>query len=156
MEKVISHGGVLTIVWALLSILLTGCSLFIGNSFSKSIYSSWKEFYHDGEKYLISPHGSNEFFLRDYDTFLWGDVDNPRCLAIGRLFFKYKGFPYFSVYRKGHDSLFDVRRNFENSYMEDGYKVLLKIHYAEYRKAFITVTNPKGKSKIFEMLLEGK
>lgn len=156
MKKVIKVGTVLTIVWAFLCILLTGCALMVGTGGGKSIYSSWKELYHDGEKYLISPDRHDEFFLRNYDTFLWGTVENPRCLAVGCLFLRYKGFPYFSVYRKGNDTMLDVRKVQEKSFVEDGYKILLQIRYADCQKAFVTVTNPKGKSKIFEMLLKDK
>lgn len=159
MGKVIGYGTVLTIVWAFLCVLLTGCSLFvgaIGGGFNRPLYSSWETLYHDGEKYLISPHGPNEYFLKDYDVFLWGGLDHPRGLSVGSLFFRYKGFPYFSVYRKGVDSLFDVRKETEKTYIENEYRILLKIHYEKTKKAFVTVTNPRGKSKIFEMLLDGR
>lgn len=145
-------------VFGAVSCLFSGCSLVTcaaggGFNFSSSPYSSWESFKHDGEKFLISPHGKNEYYIRKYDCFLWGSVDRPVKMMIGSFFLQYKGFPYFSIYHKGETQLLDVRENPERHFDADGYGVRVQIRYRDGRNAFVTVTNPRGNARRFEMLL---
>lgn len=82
------------LIWAVfgvVSCLFSGCSLVTcaaggGFNFSSSPYSSWESFQHEGERFLISPHGKNEYYIRKYDCFLWGSVDHPVKMMIGSFF----------------------------------------------------------------------
>ncbi len=145
------------VVTVLLGCVAAGCSLMVtsaGGSFGRSgAYSGWKCVRHDGEKFLVSPYGDGEFYVKKYGCFLWGTLDYPVKMMVRRLILYYKEFPYFCVYQKGSTEKLDVRENPSKDYEADGFRVRLQIEYDTLKKALVTIVAPGGDSRQFEMKL---
>lgn len=141
----------------LLAIVATGCSLVLtaaGGGFGNTgAYSGWKSVRYGGDKYLICPYAENEFYLRGFDCYLWGSIDNPLRIMIGNLLFRCKEFPHFSVYQGGQTELFDVRDEAERNYEVAGFRVCLKLQYEAFKRALITIIRPDGDRRNFSMPL---
>ena len=68
------------LIWAVfgvVSCLFSGCSLVTcaaggGFNFSSSPYSSWESFKHEGERFLISPHGKTSTTSESMTVFCGG------------------------------------------------------------------------------------